>query len=140
MASDDEQPGCPLRRLQELVDRRLQADGVPEGEYLDACAALKELHSATKLYKLTILEFYVEEVEVPEVSRRTRTIIMETKGEHDDDHYARTCNWHLVLDRNALPHDTSNLKMDAPFEMRGKQMIVTSLQPYLKRGRDDDDQ
>ena len=50
-------------------------------EYLDACNALKELHSVTSLYKVTILEFYVEKSGgVPEVARRTRTIIMEKKG------------------------------------------------------------
>ena len=43
----------------------------------DACAALKELHSATKIFKVTILEFGVEKVDgVPEVGRCTRTVLI----------------------------------------------------------------
>ncbi len=141
MASDDEQSGCPLGRLQCLVDRRLTAANVPESDYVDACNALRELHSVTKLYKVTILEFYMEKCDgVPEVGRRTRTLIMESKEDEDDDPYEGTCNWCAVLHRNALPYDGTNLKLNEPFEMEGKQVIVTSLQPYLKRGRDDDNQ
>ena len=61
---------------------------VPESDYVDACNALGELHSVTELYKVTILEFYVEKCDgVPKVKRRTRTLIMESKEDEDDDPY-----------------------------------------------------
>jgi hypothetical protein len=54
MSHDD---ADPLRRLQAAIDQFGEHDDVQEGVYLDACNALKELHSLSKLYKVTYYEF-----------------------------------------------------------------------------------
>ena len=67
------------------------------------------------------------------MARRTRTLIMERK-DHEDVH--AFMSWHYAFERGALPHDMSRLLIAEPFEMDGAQVIVKSVEPYLKRGRD----
>ena len=47
-----------------------------------------------------------------------------------------TSNWEYAFECGALPHDMSRLLIAEPFEMDGAQVIVKSVEPYLKRGRD----
>ena len=54
MSQDD---AGPLRRLQVAIDILGEQDSVQEGVYLDACEALKEIHSLSKLYKVSYYEF-----------------------------------------------------------------------------------
>ena len=66
----------PLRRLQVAIDAASRED-VPDNVYLDACNALKELYSLSKLYKVTYYEFVVELGDHgPVVSSRLRTRIL----------------------------------------------------------------
>ena len=128
---------CPLRRLQEAVENLSGVEHIPESVYLDACNALKDLHPLTKLYKVTYLKFYVDRPctgDAPEVARRTHTLIMERK-DHEDPPFV-TSNWGYAFECGDLPHDMSRLLIDEPFEMDGAQVIVKSVEPYLKRGRD----
>ena len=137
MSSDET---CPLRRLQEAVEHLSGHDDIEESVYLDACNAMKELHPLTKLYKVTYLKFYVElSGDVPEVARRTCTLIMERKDHEDltDVRYG-TWNWHYVFECGALPHDMSRISIAEPFEMDGAQVIVQSVEPYLKRVREEE--
>ena len=142
MSSDET---CPLRRLQEAVEHLSGHDDIEESVYLDACNAMKELHPLTKLYKVTYLKFYVARSgDVPEVARRTCTLIMERK-DHENVHEAAAAaavygvrNWHYVFECGALPHDMSRLSIAEPFEMDGAQVIVQSVEPYLKRVREEE--
>ena len=131
MSSDET---CPLRPLQEAIEHLAGVDNLPESVYLNACNTLKDLHPLTKLYKVTYLKFYVESYgPTTEVARRTSTIIMERK---DDSYEQLVTNWHAVFERGSLPHDMSSLPIGEPFNMDGAQVIVKSVEPYLKRGRD----
>ena len=138
MSSDET---CPLRRLQEAVEHLSGHDDIEESVYLDACNAMKELHPLTKLYKVTYLKFYVEgSGDVPEVARRTCTLIMERK-DHEDAvtnlaSYAKS--WHCVFARGVLPHDMFCLSIAEPFQMDDAQVIVQSVEPYLKRVREEE--
>ena len=79
MSQDDTDP---LLRLAALIDILGGHDDVQEGVYLDACNALKELHSLSKLYKVTYYEFVVELGDHgPVVSSKLRTRILS----RDDD-------------------------------------------------------
>ena len=57
MSQDD---AGPLRRLQVAVDILGEQDSVQEGVYLNACEALKEIHSLSKLYKVSYYEFVAD--------------------------------------------------------------------------------
>jgi len=130
---------CPLRRLQEAVENLSGVEHIPESVYLDACNALKDLHPLTKLYKVTYLKFYVDRPctgDEPEVGRRTCTLIMERK-DHEDPPFV-TSNWGYALECGDLPHDMSRLLIAEPFEMDGAQVIVKSVEPFLKRGREEE--
>ena len=69
MASD-EQHG-PVERLMAAVEHLSGRDDIPEGVYLDACNALKQLHSVTKLFRVTYHKFYVDRDEMDVLSRNT---------------------------------------------------------------------
>ena len=128
---------CPLRRLQEAVEHLSGHDDIEDSVYLDACNAMMELHPLTKLYKVTYLKFYVERSgDAPEVARRTHTLIMERK-DHEDPPFV-TSNWGYALKCGDLPHDMSRLLIAEPFEMDGAQAIVKSVEPFLKRGREEE--
>eukprot|EP01043_Picozoa_sp_COSAG02_P062194 COSAG02_NODE_8519_length_2539_cov_2.833607_4_plen_65_part_00 len=46
-------------------------------------------------------------------------------------------NWWYVINRGKLPHDMSYLHIDGePLEVNGMQIIVTAVEPYLKRARE----
>ena len=139
MASD-EQHG-PVERLFAAVEHLCGRDDIPEGVYVDACNALKELHSVTKLFKVTYIIFYIERSDdTPRVARRTCTTIMEQDDGFDDGFDVGAYGWHAVFEANLLPRDTDNLHICKPFEYNGSQRIVTAVEPYLKRTRDTDDQ
>ena len=140
MSHDD---ADPLRRLQVAIDRLAGREDVPENVYLDACNALKELHSLSKLYKVTYYEFVAEEGigdHGPVVSSRKRVRIMPCDDEKDE-----VGHWRYVLDHGSLPHDMTYLspELNKPFVMdhhgpaRGsREGIVTECVPYLKRQRE----
>ena len=129
---------CPLRRLQEAVENLSGVEHIPESVYLDACNALKDLHPLTKLYKVTYLKFYVARSgDAPEVARRTHTHIMGRKDMMGQ-RYDECTNWEYAFECGALPHDMSRLLIDEPFEMDGAQVIVKSVEPFLKRGREEE--
>ena len=114
-------------------------DDIPEGVYLDACNALKQLHSVTKLFRVTYHKFYVDrdEMDVQSVLCKTETIIMEQR-EDDVDLGMR---WWHVFRVGKLPRDMSGLHVDGkPFTKDNSQIVVTAVEPYLKRTRDTDDQ
>ena len=132
MSQDDTDP---LRRLQVAIDQFGDHEDIQENVYLDACNALKELHSLSKLYRVTYYEFVAELGDHgPVVSSRKRVRIMPRDDEQDE-----VGNWSYVLDHGSLPHDMTNLSINNPFVMddagttRG---IVTECVPYLKRQRE----
>ena len=99
MASE-EQPG-PVQRLQAAIEHLSGQDNIPEGVYLDACNALKELYTVTKLCKVTYIKFYIERSgDAPEVARRTCTTIMQQDS--GDGHAYNVSNWYYVFDKGVL--------------------------------------
>ena len=106
-------------------------DDIPEGVYVDACNALKELHSVTKLFKVTYNKFYVNREEyATAVACKTETIIMEQR-EDDVDLGMR---WWHVFCGGKLPRDMSGLHVDGkPFTKDNSQIVVIAVEPYLKR-------
>ena len=116
----------PLRRLQGAVDRLAECDDVEERVYLDACNALKDLYPATNLYQLTYTIFFNDG---GAVLTRERTVVMERHGTID-------YGWRHVLDRDALPDNMHGLCLYTPFHCGDEQAMVTSVKPYLKRGRE----
>ena len=135
MSQDD---AGPLRRLQVAIDILGEQDSVQEGVYLNACEALKEIHSLSNLYKVSYYEFVAERGEHGlVVSSRKRVRIMP----RDDDH-ADVRNWSYALDRGSLPHDMTHLAaaLNNPFGLGDNVGIVTEVAPYLKRSREDEQQ
>ena len=135
MASE-EQPG-PVQRLQAAIEHLSGQDNIPEGVYLDACNALKELYTVTKLFKVTYSKFYIERrpgIERSgdaEVAWRPCTKIMEQYG--GDGHSYDVSNWEYVIDGGVLPREPflSSLPIGKPFEMDGgMQGMVTAVEPY----------
>ena len=118
----------PLRRLLGAVERLANRDDVEESVYLDACNALKDLYPATNLYQLTYTIFFNDG---GAVLTRERTVVMERHGTIDQ-HYG----WSHVLERGALPDNMHGLCLYAPFHCGDEQAMVTSVKPYLKRGRE----
>ena len=53
------------------VEHLAGRDDIPEGVYVDACNALKELHSLTKLFRVTYNKFYVNHEEHETADRQT---------------------------------------------------------------------
>ena len=122
-----------LQDMQAVLDDHKEALG--DGAYLRLSDGLKQLHSVTKLFIITYGEFAAETSDDgagPSVSFRTKTRIMR-KGDAPD----RT-NWSQVFYRNELPADHTNLKLHDPFHSGNKVIVVFSVEPYLKRGRDDE--
>jgi hypothetical protein len=125
----------PVQRLQSAVEHLAGKDDIPEGVYLDACNALKDLHAVTKLFRVTYIIFYIERSgDTPEVARRTCTTIMEQDDEFDVGAYG----WHAAFDAKLLPRHADCLPIYKPFEYNGSQMIVTKVEPYLNRARNDE--
>ena len=124
--------------IQNIIDEKREALG--DGAYVKLCNAIKELHPLTRLYKVTYLEFYLfyegEREDKPTVLWRRRTRIMPRQG--SDGNMIPTCDWCYVFPRSQLPHDMSRLPMNEPFEQDGNQLVVTAVEPYLKRARDDE--
>ena len=126
--TSEEQPG-PLQRLQAAIEHLSGQDNIPEGVYLDACNALKELYTATKLFKVTYIKFYIERSgDALEVARRPCTKIMEQDG--DGGGWRDVSNWQYIIDGGVLPRDMSSLPIGKPFEMDGMQLMVTAVEPY----------
>jgi hypothetical protein len=130
----------PVQRLMAAVEHLSGKDDIPEGVYVDACNALKELHSITKLFKVTYRKFYVDEDDdrgVPVVLCATDTIILEQRGE---DEVHGDYNWWYCFDRRMLPHDMSGLPINGkPFLTKhGSQIVVIAVDPYLKRAREEE--
>lgn len=48
----------PIQRLQSAVEHLSGKDNIPEGVYLDACNALKQIHSPGKLCQVCYIFFY----------------------------------------------------------------------------------
>ena len=128
----------PLRRLQAAIDQfPLEHDDVQEGVYLDACNALKELYSLSKMYKVTYYEFVVELGDHgPVVSSRLRTRILSRDDDDANTNQYLARNWHYVLDRGSLPRDMAGLPFHKPFAMGDGRGLVTECVPYLKRQRE----
>lgn len=125
----------PVQRLQSAVEHLAGKDDIPEGVYLDACNALKDLHAVTKLFRVTYIIFYIERSgDTPEVARRTCTTIMEQDDEFDVGAYG----WHAAFEAKLLPRHADCLPIYKPFEYNGSQMIVTKVEPYLNRARNDE--
>jgi hypothetical protein len=123
----------PLRCLQEAVDLLMGREDVPDNVFLEACAALKQLHSLTNLYKVTFVEFYTE-ASTEEVFQRTRTQIMPSAQGRAHS------SWWSAFDERLLPRDLSEMqRRTEPFSMNGNQIIVLSVESYLKRPREDDE-
>ena len=134
-----------LQSLQAAIEHLSGNNGIPERVYLDACNAMKELHAVTKLFKVTYIEFYVEHAVhlrdgTSVVARRTCTEIME---QYDvTEAYGSSGDaqlWGHVFDTKKLPHDICALRLYDPFTKRGSNLMVTTVEPYLKRARDDSD-
>lgn len=110
-------------------------DDIPENVYLEACDALKDLHPVTKLFRVTYLEFYIEE-DVPYqggrappfVGCKTETTIMEQRGETETRDEGFRIDWADCFQTRKLPYDMSHLRVDGrPFLMNNySQIIVTS--------------
>ena len=126
----------PLRRLQVAIDAASRED-VPDNVYLDACNALKELYSLSKLYKVTYYEFVVELGDHgPVVSSRLRTRILPQDDDDASTNQYLVRNWQYVLDRGSLPRDMAGLPFHKPFAMGDGRGLVTECVPYLKRQRE----
>ena len=123
----------PLRRLQVAIDQLGDHEDIQENVYLDACNALKELHSLSKLYRVTYYEFAaVLGDHGPVVEARKRVRIMP----RDEHSLPDVRNWSYPLDHGSLPRDMTRLPLNEPFGLGDYRGIVTECVPYLKRRRE----
>ena len=108
--------------------------------YLNACNALKELHSLSKLYKVTYYEFQAELGDQgPVVSSMLRTRILSRDDYDADRNQYLVGSWQYTLDRGSLPHDMTGLSLHNPFAMGDGRGMVIECVPYLKRQREGED-
>jgi hypothetical protein len=141
MSQDD---AGPLRRLQVAIDILGEQDSVQEGVYLNACEALKEIHSLGKLYKVSYYEFTARrgpaDESQPFLDYASCTSIMTRDGA--DGTWTHSPSWNQAFTQARLPHDLSKMVMNRPYPMTDDKtcIVVTEIVPYLKRSREDEQQ
>eukprot|EP01045_Picozoa_sp_COSAG04_P032032 COSAG04_NODE_6143_length_1398_cov_11.665331_1_plen_227_part_00 len=118
----------PVAEMQSTLDDHKQA--LPNGAYVQLCNTLKDLHSLTNIYTVKYCEVKLEGATL---SCHTGSCILPISSR-------RTRDWEDVFFSNTLPTDFSNLKLHEPFFLSDSRCrIVSSIEPYLKRQREDDE-
>ena len=136
MSQDD---AGPLSRLQVAIDILGEQESVQEAFYLDACEALKQVHSLSKLYKVKYYTFTAH-MNKTCVSAMCTSIMTRDDADPRGDRTG-DCGWMTALARARLPHDLSRMPMNKPYQMtEDKIIVVTEVVPYLKRSREDEQQ
>ena len=122
-----------IAELQDTLDEH--KDALPNGAYVQLCDGLKRLHSLTKLYIVKYCEVTLADHEDggrPGLSYHTASCIMRT-GERP------RMDWYTVFQQYTLPTDLTCLKLQEPmFAGDQRVRIVKSIEPYLKRARDEE--
>eukprot|EP01051_Picozoa_sp_SAG22_P025435 SAG22_NODE_7533_length_731_cov_0.477848_1_plen_100_part_01 len=97
-----------------------------EGVYLDACEALKEMHSLSNLYKVSYYEFTARrgpaDESQPFLDYASCTSIMARDGA--DVTWAPS--WNQAFTQARLPHDLSKMVMNRPYPTDDKTCIVVT--------------
>ena len=129
-----------VREMQEQIDEHKEALGV--GAYVSLSIGLKELqqlHAATNLFKVCYFKFEVDPDETAScVIFTERMCIMSKKDLVGAS--KRPC-WDTVFRYSELPNDMTNCVLNKPFHNGSCReiTIVTSVEPYLKRSREEAD-
>lgn len=130
---------CAFHTIQTAVDALSGRDDVPDGVYLSACEAMKELHSITDLYLVKYDRFFAYE-DGEDCNGDTRLGVMRDTScqailRKDREVCARHINLDWCLRHGKLPTDTSHLMARSHENGSGDLLMITSIKPYLKRAR-----
>ena len=122
----------PVQRLQSAVEHLAGKDGIPEGVYLDACNALKQIHSLGKLYRVHYTTFYED---TGDILHECSEMIVPL---HMDATNPRTCREWVDILRGAPMLNAIPPLPDSPVEFCGRPTMITGCELYLKRARYDE--
>ena len=137
-----------IMQMQTSLDKHKH--DIPDGLYLTMSNHLKDLFPLANLFQVSYTTFGVAYGQFAEDTISTlpdpggasviadkRTRIM-AKVERVC--YSRTRGWDTVFCHNELPNDMTKCVLNKPFRDESclKLCIVTSVEPYLKRPREDD--
>ena len=118
-----------VHEMQDAIDEHKESLG--DGAYVLLCNSLKELHKATALRRVYYYEFSSVDglagvVGIPHVR------IMEVSDVE--------CQfpWKHAFEDSTLPTDMGLSPLHVPFSMGNSKYMVMSIEPYLKRSREDD--
>ena len=122
-----------VHELQDTIDEHKESLG--DGAYVSLSNGLKQLYAATNLFKVCYIKF---EADGATVNFTERMCIMPKK---DLVGGLKGPCWNTVFRHNELPRDMCCCVLNMPFhgEKDRDLCIVTSVEPYLKRSREEAD-
>ena len=128
-----------VSKMQEILDEHKEK--LPDGAYVQMCSGLQELHPLNKLYTMTYVTFMAGEPDEQRlcVDKSTHTRIIR----QGDDKFIARYDWQVEVWENIfrkweLPRNLPSSFTPFAYPPHG-YTIVLSIEPYLKRKRDDDD-
>ena len=120
-----------VHEMQDAIDERKESLG--DGAYLLLCNSLKELHKATALRLVVYYEFSRGLADAGVVRRKNMRIMEVSDVECQ-------CSWKNAFETSTLPTDMGMSPLRVPFSMGNSQCMVMSIEPYLKRSREEADE
>ncbi len=135
----DPEDDCPICGMMSVVDH--YKESLDNGAYVYMCGELKRLHGLKKLFIVKYWEMVVEEaidddehtVTHRYVNFRAKSRIFWESLDGDSCH-----SWDRAFTTNVLPMNRRNCAVNSPFMRDNTALIVHSIVPYLKRGRERD--
>ena len=129
-----------VREMQERIDEHKEALG--DGAYVSLSDGLKELFAATILFKVCYIKFEADLEQIANVGVVISTERMCIMPKKDLVVGLKGPCWTTVFRYNELPNDMTNCVLNKPFHgENGRDLcMVTSVEPYLKRSREEADE
>ena len=129
-----------VREMQEHIDEHKEALG--DGAYVSLSDGLKELFAATNLFKVCYIKFEADLEQIANVGVVISTERMCIMPKKDLVVGLKGPCWTTVFRYNELPNDMTNCVLNKPFHgENGRDLcMVTSVEPYLKRSREEADE